>query len=100
MDCSCPAPNLSSIQSKISALKGGRLHRLFQRHQHLVRFHCIADIEGIGPRRRAILLRKFGSVKKLAATEEEIASTPGIPRPLAAKIKHALNPNKPAPPGE
>jgi len=62
---------------------------------------ALDDIEGIGPRRRAILLRKFGSVKKLAAaTEEEIASTPGIPRPLAAKIKVALNPNKPEPPGE
>jgi len=43
------------------------------------------------------LLRKFGSVKKPAA-EDEIASTPGIPRPLAAKIKVALKPDQPAPP--
>ena len=88
------------ILSIINPIATGRLlHRLFQRHQHLVRFHCVADIEGIGPRRRAILLREFGSVKKLA-TEDEIASTPGIPRPLAAKIKVALNPDQPAPPGE
>jgi len=45
------------------------------------------------------LLRKFGSVKKLAAAaEDEIALTPGIPRPLAAKIKVALKPDQPAPP--
>ena len=49
------------------------------------------DIEGVGPRRRATLLRKFGSVKRLAAaTEDEIAATPGIPRSLAARIKLAL----------
>jgi len=50
------------------------------------------DIEGVGPRRRATLLRKFGSVKRLAAaTEDEIAATPGIPRSLAARIKLALS---------
>jgi excinuclease ABC subunit C len=49
------------------------------------------DIEGVGPRRRAALLRKFGSVKRLAAaSEEEIAATPGIPRSVAASIKSFL----------
>jgi len=50
------------------------------------------DIEGVGPRRRATLLRKFGSVKRLAAaSEEEIAATPGIPRSVAVSIKAALH---------
>jgi excinuclease ABC subunit C len=50
------------------------------------------DIEGVGPRRRNALLRKFGSVKRLAAaSEEEIAATPGIPRSVAANIKAALH---------
>jgi len=54
---------------------------------------ALDDIEGIGPRRRAALLRKFGSVKRLAeATEEQIAATPGISPALAARIKCALNP--------
>jgi excinuclease ABC subunit C len=52
---------------------------------------ALDDIEGVGPRRRAALLRKFGSVKRLAAaSEEEIAATPGIPAPVAANIKSAL----------
>ena len=52
---------------------------------------ALDDIEGVGPRRRAVLLRKFGSVKRLAAaSEEDIAATPGIPRSVAAKIKSAL----------
>jgi excinuclease ABC subunit C len=61
---------------------------------------ALDDIEGIGPRRRVILLRKFGSIKKLAAaTEEEIAATPGIPAALAGRIKLALNPAETSPPG-
>ncbi len=62
---------------------------------------ALDEIEGIGPRRRAALLRKFGSVKRLAAaTEEQIASTPGVPRPLAAKIRLALKSTKSTPPRE
>ncbi|NQU07748.1 MAG: excinuclease ABC subunit UvrC, partial [Candidatus Abyssubacteria bacterium] len=58
---------------------------------------ALDDIEGVGPRRRTALLRKFGSVKKLAAAaEEDIAATPGIPRALAARIRLALNPDKTA----
>jgi len=62
---------------------------------------ALDDIEGIGPRRRASLLRHFGSVRKIAeATQEEIASAPGIPRALARKIKGALNPAMAAQPGK
>ena len=60
---------------------------------------ALDDISGIGPRRRAALLKHFGSVKKLAAaTEEEIASTPGIPRTLAREIKRALGRDDPPEP--
>ncbi len=56
---------------------------------------ALEDIEGIGPRRRAALLRHFGSLKRLAAApEEEIAAIPGIPRALAARIKQSLNPRQ------
>jgi excinuclease ABC subunit C len=59
---------------------------------------ALDDIEGIGPRRRAALLRHFGSVRKLAAAEEkEIASIPGIPRTLAKRIKLSFGPKDIAP---
>lgn len=48
-------------------------------------------IPGIGPARRRALLKVFGSVAGIrAATEEEIAAVPGIPRDLAATIKAEL----------
>jgi excinuclease ABC subunit C len=58
----------------------------------------LEDIEGIGPRRRAALLRHFGGLAGLkAAGEEEIARVEGINAALAARIYanlHGL-----APPG-
>ncbi|HSO29959.1 MAG TPA: excinuclease ABC subunit UvrC, partial [Candidatus Sulfomarinibacteraceae bacterium] len=51
------------------------------------------DLPGIGPRRRAALLRTFGSVKRIReAPVEQIASIPGIEPALAAKIKAGLEP--------
>jgi excinuclease ABC subunit C len=65
------------------------------------RSSALDDIEGIGPKRRAALLKRFGSVKRLAeATENDIAATPGIPRPLAVRIKSALGGAPSAPPEE
>jgi excinuclease ABC subunit C len=44
-------------------------------------------LEGIGPKRREILLKHFGSVKKIKeASLEEILAVKGIPRPLGEKI--------------
>jgi excinuclease ABC subunit C len=44
-------------------------------------------IDGIGPKRRDILLKRFGSVKKIReAPLEEITSVKGIPEKLARKI--------------
>ncbi|MEO7663643.1 MAG: excinuclease ABC subunit UvrC, partial [Candidatus Limnocylindrales bacterium] len=51
------------------------------------------DLDGIGPRRRASLLRTFGSVKRIReAPVEQIASIPGIGPALAARIKAGLEP--------
>jgi excinuclease ABC subunit C len=49
------------------------------------------DIEGIGPNRRVALLKQFGSLKRITeASIEQIASVPGISKPLAGKIKAVL----------
>jgi excinuclease ABC subunit C len=49
------------------------------------------DVPGLGPARRAALLKHFGSVRKLgAASAEEIAAVPGIGPKLAATIVAAL----------
>jgi excinuclease ABC subunit C len=48
-------------------------------------------IPGVGPRRRRLLLREFGSVKGIrAASVEALATLPGIGTALAAQIKEAL----------
>jgi len=48
-------------------------------------------IPGLGPSRRAALLARFGSVKRLrAATPEEIQEVPGIGPSLATAIVVAL----------
>ena len=49
------------------------------------------DLPGIGPRRRAALLRVFGSIKRVKdAPIEQIAAVPGIGPNLAARIKANL----------
>jgi excinuclease ABC subunit C len=51
------------------------------------------DVPGLGPARRAALLRHFGSVRKIAsATEEEIAGLPGFGPRLAQAVLSALAP--------
>jgi excinuclease ABC subunit C len=48
------------------------------------------EIEGVGPKRKQVLLRHFGSIKKLReATVEEIAGV-GLPVALAELIHHTL----------
>jgi len=52
-------------------------------------------VPGLGPARRATLLRHFGSVRKLAdATEGEIAEVPGIGPRLASAVLAALSPSR------
>jgi len=49
------------------------------------------DLPGVGPKRRAALLRVFGSAKRVReAPLEQIAAVPGIGSALAAKIKTGL----------
>jgi excinuclease ABC subunit C len=49
------------------------------------------DIPGIGPRRKAALLRHFGSLSRIrAATVEELAAAPGMNRAAAVKLKDLL----------
>jgi len=49
-------------------------------------------VPGLGPARRAALLKKFGSVKAVsAAPADEIATVPGIGPRLAETIVHALH---------
>jgi excinuclease ABC subunit C len=55
---------------------------------------ALDGVPGLGPARRAALLRKFGSVRALsAATAAEIAEVPGIGQRLAETIAGALQPH-------
>ena len=50
-------------------------------------------IAGVGPKRKAVLLRYFGSLEKIrAATIEEIAGLPGFNHKVAESICTALTP--------
>jgi excinuclease ABC subunit C len=54
-------------------------------------------VPGLGPARRATLLRHFGSVRRIAgATEAEIAGLPGFGPRLATSILAALHAGRPA----
>ena len=49
------------------------------------------DVPGVGPKRKRALMRRFGSLKRLrAASEEEIAATPGVPAEVAHAVYQAL----------
>ncbi|MGC8960130.1 MAG: excinuclease ABC subunit UvrC [Chloroflexia bacterium] len=51
----------------------------------------LEDLPGIGPRRQAALLKRFGSLAAIrAASEEELAAVPGIGRALARTLKERL----------
>lgn len=64
-------------------------HRELRRRERLR--SGLEDIAGVGPGRRRVLLRHFGSLKRLrAATEGEIAAVPGISSRLAAEIHSRL----------
>ena len=53
---------------------------------------AIDDVPGVGPKRRRALMKRFGSMKRLrAASEEQIAETPGVPAEVARAIFQALH---------
>jgi excinuclease ABC subunit C len=63
-----------------------------KRHRRELLQSSLDQIRGIGPKRRRDLLRRFGSVKRLAeASVEEIGQVPGISRKLAERILAALH---------
>lgn len=61
----------------------------------VIRESALDEIPGIGPARKLLLLKKFGSVTRLArATEEELRRVAGIDAVLAAAILRAVAPGK------
>ena len=54
------------------------------------------DVPGVGPKRKRALMRRFGSLKRMrAASEEEIAATPGVPAEVATAVWQALHAAEP-----
>jgi excinuclease ABC subunit C len=70
-----------------------------QRRSKRMTTSALDGVPGLGEIRRKALLRRFGSVKRLAAASlEEIAEVPGIGRRTAEAIMAALNPPVPGEP--
>ena len=68
-------------------------------HRHLRRKKTLSSslnkLEGIGPKRRQMLLKHFGSLKRIrAATEEELRGVSGLGSNLAASIFKQLQGEK------
>ena len=71
-------------------------------HRFAVTFHrerrskrsvasALDDVSGIGPKRRRMLLRRFGSLKGIKDAEpDDIAAVPGMTRKLAIRLKEYL----------
>jgi excinuclease ABC subunit C len=66
-------------------------HRLLRGKRMLV--SSLDGIQGLGSKRRAALLEKFGSVERIKQAElEDLASVPGISPALAERIAACLSP--------
>jgi excinuclease ABC subunit C len=66
-----------------------RYHRSVRRKRQLR--SVLDDIPGVGPGRKAALLKHLGSLKAVRAAEEwQLAQVPGIGPQLAGVIRQAL----------
>lgn len=65
-----------------------------RKHRNKSSLHSeLDDIPGIGKKKKAMLLKHYGSVKRIGgASIEELNAHPGINRPVAEAIKKALSP--------
>ncbi len=64
---------------------GVRLHR--KRRDRRILSSPLVEIPGVGPKRRALLLRYFGSLEALInATQEELEKVPGLPKDVALAL--------------
>ena len=62
-----------------------------QRRSKRATASVLDDVSGIGPKRRRMLLRKFGSVTGIReATLDDIAAVPGMTVKLARRLKEYL----------
>ena len=66
----------------------------FQRKQRARKMvkSSLDGVAGVGPKRKRLLMKHFGSLKKIrAATEDELSRLPGINESLAKAIKQTLS---------
>jgi excinuclease ABC subunit C len=75
-------------------------------HRFVIRYHrqrrntnslrsALDEIPGVGPKRKAMLMKHFGGIQKIrAAAPEEIGALPGINAVLARQIWAQLNPER------
>jgi excinuclease ABC subunit C len=75
-------------------------------HRFVIRYHrqrrntkslhsVLDEVSGVGPKRKALLMKHFGGIKKIrAATPEEIGALPGINASLARQIWIQMNPKQ------
>jgi len=86
-------PELFSFISKIQ----NEVHRFAVRYHRQMRQKnqkksVLDEIPGIGPAKKKLLLKEFGSLKRIrTATVEQLCQVKGITRKLADEIKHFLN---------
>jgi excinuclease ABC subunit C len=65
----------------------------YQRKRRNMQFlqSSLDDLAGVGPKRKAMLLERFGSIENIrAATLEELCLLPGISKTMARSIRQAL----------
>ena len=74
------------VESILQTLSGDESYGQVLRSKGMVA-SILDDVPGLGPKRKKLLLKTFGSVKRMReATLEDIAAVPGIPRQVAEDL--------------